>query len=131
LNDLVNGAVGFAVGGIQFGVRAAGLSGSPVEEAVGEGTALAPFPVPFGSTNPHGCDNFRRVWRETRKDPAWLLERAEFEPSSPFISHSVGDLVGIWILRKRNRLDEKDSVRVGPNPDPARQSEPVYFLSPF
>jgi hypothetical protein len=69
--------------------------------------------------------------RRDARRPDWMLERAEFEPSSPFSSHSVGDLVDIWILRRRNRLDEKDSVRVGPNPDPARQSDPVYFLSPF
>jgi len=41
LNDLVEGAVGFAVGGVEFGVMRAGLSGSVVKEAVGERTADA------------------------------------------------------------------------------------------
>jgi hypothetical protein len=36
---LVEGTVGFAVSGVELGVRRAGLSGSAVKEAVGEWTA--------------------------------------------------------------------------------------------
>jgi hypothetical protein len=38
---LVEGAVGFAVGGVEFRVRPTGLIGSVVKEAVGERTADA------------------------------------------------------------------------------------------
>ena len=55
---------------------------------------------------------------------ASLHERGGFELPSPLISGWFRELVGIWILRRRNRLDEKDSVRVGLiqiQPDKANQ----------
>jgi hypothetical protein len=39
LDDVVGGAVGFAIGGFDFGDRGTGLSGAVVEEAVGERAA--------------------------------------------------------------------------------------------
>jgi hypothetical protein len=40
-NDLVEGAIGFAVGGVEFRVRPTDLIGSVVKEAVGERSADA------------------------------------------------------------------------------------------
>jgi hypothetical protein len=46
---LVEGLVGFVVGGVEFGAGPVGLRGSVVKEAVGERTADTPMELLFES----------------------------------------------------------------------------------
>jgi hypothetical protein len=41
---------------------------------------------------------------QTFEESDWLLEQGGFEPSSPFIPRSFGDLVGMWIFLEKNRV---------------------------